>query len=223
MILGIDTSGKTCSVALLDGIVLLGEYSVYSAKTHSQMLMPMIEKLVADCGKTFKDIRKIAVAVGPGSYTGLRIGISTAKGLAFGLGIDCIGVSTLKALTCNIFGDMPVIAVMKARANLVYAGSSCLFPDQLIDIDSLCEKIQQIDKPVTLVGDCVLDIRSEKYPLKNIQIANEQLLLQKASSVCAAALDMEDELTVSPLELKPIYLQEFSTQGVPPFRESPHT
>ncbi|MDR0919253.1 MAG: tRNA (adenosine(37)-N6)-threonylcarbamoyltransferase complex dimerization subunit type 1 TsaB [Oscillospiraceae bacterium] len=206
MILGIDTGGKTCSVALLDD-VLLGEYSVYSAKTHSQTLMPMIEKLINDCGKSLKDIKKIAVSIGPGSYTGLRIGISSAKGLAFGLGINCISVPALTALTYNV--NIKAVAIMKARANLVYS-TGATENDCIIDKEELFEKIKAIQEnsDIYLVGDGAKEFY-EQYPLENLHLAPDHLLLQKASSVCYCAKINEERDTVSPFELKPVYLQEF--------------
>ncbi|GHU55380.1 hypothetical protein FACS1894132_11410 [Clostridia bacterium] len=197
-ILGIDTSGKICSVALSNNDVIIGKASNNAELTHSQKLMPLIEKLLFESNVTLQNLYKIAVAVGPGSYTGLRIGISTAKGIAFGLGIKCIGISTLKALTFNVKTSENILAIMKARADLVYAGG--YIPDQLIPKKLLAE---QLLENTVFVGDGAVDF-FEEYGRKSDTLAEN--LLQNAESICLCAKNISP---VSPLELKPVYLQEF--------------
>ena len=103
-ILGIDTSGKNASVAVWNDGELRAQYFVQTRMTHSQVILPLCEKMLADLGITVKDIDRFAVAAGPGSYTGLRIGISAVKALAFGLGKKCNGISTLEAIAYNFAG-----------------------------------------------------------------------------------------------------------------------
>ena len=120
-ILGIDTSGKTASVAITENDIILGQTTIYTEKTHSQVILPLCKKLLEDCGTELKDIDGFAVSVGPGSYTGLRIGISAVKAMAFALDKKCYGISTLESLAYNAKGFVGyIIPVMKARANLVY-------------------------------------------------------------------------------------------------------
>ena len=121
-ILGIDTSGKNASVAVLNDGELRAQYFLQTRMTHSQVILPLYEKMLADLGIGVKDIDRFAVAAGPGSYTGLRIGISAVKALAFGLGKKCNGISTLEAIAYNFAGaaDCYVCSVMKARLDILY-------------------------------------------------------------------------------------------------------
>ncbi|MBP3761189.1 MAG: tRNA (adenosine(37)-N6)-threonylcarbamoyltransferase complex dimerization subunit type 1 TsaB, partial [Ruminococcus sp.] len=121
LILGIDTSGKTASAALFDSDneIFVAENTVYTQKTHSQVIMPIVKNILAQTGKTMQDINLIAAADGPGSYTGLRIGVAAVKAMSFALDVRCCGVSTLKALAYNNIAFRGVIcSVMKARAEL---------------------------------------------------------------------------------------------------------
>lgn len=212
MILGIDTSGNTCSVALYhnEKSRLLGEVSIYSARTHSQMLMPMIEKLLSDFGLGLHNLDLITVAHGPGSYTGLRIGISAALGLVYGLGISCAGISTLKGLAANVCSfDGFICAIIKARQNLVYTGIydnnlKVILPDCVIATDELAGVLSKLDK-VILVGDSAEDFYNEHSQYK---LAPYHMLLQHASGICYAARSCD---IVMPEDLKPVYLQEFFT------------
>ena len=124
LILGIDTSGKTASAALFDADneIFLAENTIYTQKTHSQVIMPMVKNILEQTGKSMQDIDVVAAADGPGSYTGLRIGVAAVKAMSFALDIKCCGVSTLKALAYNnIAFKGTICSVMKARAELVYA------------------------------------------------------------------------------------------------------
>ena len=124
MILAFETSAKAASVALLDKGVLLGEGYQNTGLTHSQTLMSMAEDLLDNCGKTVSDITAVAVANGPGSFTGVRIGVAAAKGLAWGKEIPCYGVSTLEAMaeTLGIY-DGYIVPTMDARHWFVCASS----------------------------------------------------------------------------------------------------
>lgn len=121
-ILGLDTSGKVASAAVLDTAqnLLLAERSLYTTRGHSQVIVPMVQEILTDCGMTAQDVDCYAVAVGPGSYTGLRIGIAAVQGMAMVRHTPCIGVSTLEAMASRIFGAKNILAVMHARADLFY-------------------------------------------------------------------------------------------------------
>ena len=119
-ILAIDSSGLVASAAILTEENLIAEYTVNYKKTHSQTLLPMIDEIVRMAEVDLKEIDAIALAEGPGSFTGLRIGSSTAKGLGLALGKPIIGVSTLKALAYNLFGtDSLICPMMDARRGQV--------------------------------------------------------------------------------------------------------
>ena len=115
-ILAIDSSGLVATVALLCENILVGEYTIHNKKTHSQTLLPMIHDMLQMAGTDVKELDAVAVASGPGSFTGLRIGASTAKGLAQALGIPIIPVPTLEGLAYNAAGaDAPACPLMDAR------------------------------------------------------------------------------------------------------------
>ena len=121
LILAFETSAKAGSVALHDGKTLLGESYCNTGLTHSQTLMTMAEDLLKTCGHTPQDVTAVAVAAGPGSFTGVRIGVAAAKGFAWGAEIPCHGVSTLEAMAQNLGAHQGhVLPVMDARREQVY-------------------------------------------------------------------------------------------------------
>ena len=117
-ILGIDTSGKVAAAALYDSEAgcLLAQQSVYTKRTHSQVILPLAERLLADTGLQWQDVDGFAVAKGPGSYTGLRIGIAAVKAMAYALQIPCVGISTLEGLAWqNLSWQGVICSVMVMR------------------------------------------------------------------------------------------------------------
>ena len=123
LLLCFETSAKACSAALHDGERLLGEAYQNTGLTHSQTLMVMAEDLLKQCGKTAADVTALAVAAGPGSFTGVRIGVSAAKGFAWGADLPCYGVSTLEAMARSLgVYQGYALGVMDARRAQVYAG-----------------------------------------------------------------------------------------------------
>ncbi|MFA5074089.1 MAG: tRNA (adenosine(37)-N6)-threonylcarbamoyltransferase complex dimerization subunit type 1 TsaB [Nitrospirota bacterium] len=122
IILGIETSTKTGSVALVSEKGAIAHYSLNIEITHSERLMSTVDRVLHDTGVNLSGVDGFAVAVGPGSFTGLRIGVSTIKGLAFATGKPVAGVSTLKALAYSLpFAEFPVCSLLDARKNQVYA------------------------------------------------------------------------------------------------------
>lgn len=158
-VLAIETSTLAGGAALLDGDQLVGEYIVNARTTHSERLLSAIDRLLQDAGWTLGVLEGLAVAVGPGSFTGLRIGVSTVKGLAFSLKIPVAAVSTLEALAWVLpFARDPVCPVLDARKGEVYTalfhwdGESLIrdWEDQALDPEELCRRLSG---PVTFVGD----------------------------------------------------------------------
>ena len=162
LILAFETSAKAASVALHDGRKLLGEGYQNTGLTHSQTLMVMAEDVLKQCGKKASDVTAVAVAEGPGSFTGVRIGAAAAKGFAWGARIPCYGISTLEAMveSLGIYQGY-VCPVMDARRAQVY---NALFyvnhgeitrvaPDRAIALSDLGEELKNLSEPVFLVGD----------------------------------------------------------------------
>ena len=146
----LETSAKTASAAVVSEGKVFGEISVTAGLTHSQTILPAMEALLKSCSMTVADADGFAVSIGPGSFTGLRIGIGAVKGLAQGSGKGCVGVSTLEALACNFSGlSYTICPVMDARCGQVYTSlfwSSGGYPkrlweDMAISLDQLKEKL----------------------------------------------------------------------------------
>lgn len=220
LILGIDTSGKTASCALCTETAVTAQYSLAAGSTHSQVMLPLVKRLIADSGHELGDIQLAAVACGPGSYTGLRIGIAAVKALVFGINetagseiCRCCGVSTLLSLAYNFMGmDKTVCSVMHARKDLAYTAmfrTHCnaeverLTPDEIIPVDEIYQRIRSGGTEVFAVGDMSAELCSE-YDGSGLYAAPPHLNLPLASSLCFAAQSLP---CVTPDELLPDYLQ----------------
>lgn len=214
-VLGIDTSGKVASCAIMQDNILLGETSVYTKLTHSQVTLPLVKQLVSSCNLDLSDIDCVVVSNGPGSYTGLRIGIAAVKGICFP-NKPCIGVSTLEALAYNCASCNAVIfSVIAARPGLVYFGAyDCdgnnitnVVSDHVAEINTLTEYATRFSKDIILVGDAASNIKTTLFSdSPSIRVANPADRLQKASSVCMCAMSHHDEWS-SPEKLVARYLQ----------------
>ena len=163
-ILGLDSSGLVASVAVVEDDTLLCEYTVNHKKTHSQTLLPMLDEIVRMIELDLNEVDAIAVAAGPGSFTGLRIGSATAKGLGLALDKPLIAVPTVDALAYNLYETHGVICpLMDARRNQVYTGIyefadgkfQVISAQEAISIEEIIEKINQIGREVIFLGDGV--------------------------------------------------------------------
>ena len=162
LILAFETSAKAASVALTENGKLLGESYQNTGLTHSQTLMVMAEDLLKQCGKTVDDLTAVAVAEGPGSFTGVRIGVAAAKGLSWGGELPCCGVSTLEAMAVSLGAYQGYVCpCMDARRSQVYNALfyvnfgklERLTPDRAISLVELGEELKKVQGPVFLVGD----------------------------------------------------------------------
>ena len=195
-ILALDTSAKTATAAVVENDNILCRACVTTSLTHSQTLLPLCDSMLKSAGITLHDIDLFAVSSGPGSFTGLRIGIGAMKGMAQGLNKPCIGVSTLEALGCNYRGLHGVVcAVMDARCQQVYTATfqvsggypQRLTADEAVTIEELCGRLSVYDAPISFVGDgAVLCYNALKDRLP-ASLAPPQLRLQDAASVGFAA------------------------------------
>lgn len=197
MLLAFETSAKAASVALFDGEKLLGESYQNTGLTHSQTLMLMAEDLMKNCGATVGDLTGVAVAAGPGSFTGVRIGVSAAKGLAWGRDLPCWGVSTLEAMALGLgLQEGYILPTMDARRAQVYTALfyakngvvSRVFEDQAIALAELKEKLPA-DQPIFLVGDgSTLTYHTLKESLPSLVMPPEHKMHQRAVGVGLAAI-----------------------------------
>ena len=192
-LLAIDSSGLVASVALMVDDILVGEYTIHNKKTHSQTLLPMIADMMEMAGVDKHELTAIAVAAGPGSFTGLRIGAATAKGLAQALEIPIVPVSTLEGLAYNLQGaDVPVCPIMDARRSQVYYGiydvsgelPVSIVPEGAEPITTVMDQVKELDKPVIFLGDGVPVFREQ---LGEARVASEAVRYQRASSVATLA------------------------------------
>ena len=197
LILAFETTAKAASVALLEDGKLLAESYQNTGLTHSQTLMVMAEDLLKQCGKTVEDISAVAVAEGPGSFTGVRIGVAAAKGFAWGGEIPCYGISTLEAMaeTLGIYQGY-VCPCMDARRSQVY---NALFyvnrrvmeriqPDRAMALSDLGEELKNLPEPVFLVGDgSVLCYNTLKEAVPGLVLPPEHRMHQRASGVALLA------------------------------------
>lgn len=197
LILAFETSAKAASVALLEENRLLGESYQNTGMTHSQTLLVMAEDLMKQCGKTVSDITAVAVAAGPGSFTGVRIGVAAAKGFAWGAALPCYGVSTLEAMAESLgIWEGYLCPCMDARRSQVY---NALFyvnqgklerirEDRAISLEDLKTDLQDRDGPIFLVGDgAVLTDKTLSAEIPNLVLPPEHRLHQRAVGVALVA------------------------------------
>ena len=217
-ILAFETSAKAASVALLENGKLLGESYQNTGLTHSQTLMVMAEDMLKSCNLTAKDVDAVAVAAGPGSFTGVRIGVAAAKGFAWGGELPCYGVSTLEAMVRNLGAWQGyVVPAMDARRSQVYTTVfhadkgvlTRLEEDMAISLEELKEKIKNFAEPVFLVGDgaslCYNTLLEE---VPGLVLPPEHRMHQRAAGVALAAQAMVDAgVPGNGAELTPNYLR----------------
>lgn len=170
-IIALDSSGLVASVAVIEDQTLIGEYNIQYKKTHSQTLLPMLDELKRMVELDLDTVDAIALAAGPGSFTGLRIGSATAKGLAFAMGKPIIEIPTLDGLACNLYGtDKLVCPIMDARRNQVYTGiyefvsERCktviyqmknLLPQCAVSVEEIAQRCNSFGREVIFLGDGV--------------------------------------------------------------------
>jgi tRNA threonylcarbamoyladenosine biosynthesis protein TsaB len=212
-ILALDSSSGVASVAVTEDNKLLGETSLQIGSKHSESLLPMARSLLQVIGISLADIDRFAVTVGPGSFTGVRIGVSLLKGLAFGSGRLCSGVSSLEALAYNLRDvNGTICAVMDARRNQLYNAFfdiqngvvSRLTADSLDPAEKIEDQRNEMGQKVWLVGDGY-EAMSQKIGNKAF-VTPVPLRLASAASVAWAALS-DSENWVEDVRLAPVYLR----------------
>lgn len=215
IILSLDSTSVTASVAISENGVVLAENFINNGLTHSQTLMPMVEKTLIDSNKNIKDVDLFAITNGPGSFTGVRIGIASVKGMADAMNKKCIAVSTLEAIAKPLKNeDSIACAVMDARCNQVYTavfdGGNRLCEDKAILIDDLGEELKQYNKKIVFIGDgAELCYNKLCEILPNSQLADENIRYIHASSICRIAEEKakNNEELIDSANLVPFYLR----------------
>ena len=218
-ILGMDSSGMTASVAIIEDDHLVAEYSVNYKKTHSQTLVPMLDEISKMTELDLSTIDAIAIAKGPGSFTGLRIGSATAKGLGLALNIPIVEVPTTDGLAFNFFGsDKLICPIMDARRDQVYTGlyefkndtMQVLLKATAEAIDDTINRVNEMGRPVIFLGDGVSVYREKilaaiKVP---VSFAPAHRCMQSAASVATLGMEyFKEGKVVKASEHVPDYLR----------------
>lgn len=219
IVLGIDTTSSYCSVAIVKDNIVLANEIIDNGNTHSEVLLPLIKELLGKADITLKDIDLYALSSCPGSFTGVRIGASTIKGLSFAQNKPCVGVSTLEALAYNL-GDIDgiVVPVMDARRNQFYnAIFKCennrierITEDRLISASDLENELTQYDGKIYFVGDGY-QLAHKTVKCDGICKTPTELIPQNGCSICTLAMkiyeESQDKSCFTDIALKPGYLR----------------
>lgn len=218
-ILAIDTTAKTAAGAICDNGNVICSFAVTGGFTHSETMLPEIDRLLEKAKLSISDIDIFAVSAGPGSFTGVRIGVSLIKGLAFGRNVPCVGVSSLEALSRNadgIGGRFIACPVMDARRNQLYnAFFLCdddrrerLCEDRLVSAEKLAAELSEFSLPIYFFGDGY-DIAKKAFP--QASDTPKELILQNGVSVAKTAFEVytkaEDKSVFTDFALSPSYLR----------------
>lgn len=217
--LAIDTTANTATCALVEDGRVMAVSVVDGMLTHSETMLPMIDEMLKKSSISTKDIDLFAVANGPGSFTGVRIGVATIKGLAFSSGKPCVEVSALAGLAKNLEGfDGLRVPVMDARRQQVYTAiynneGNCIFSDSLIPLSELCEELLKYDQPIFLVGDgyslAQKYISADERLSKRLKTTPTSLIFHNAASVALLGESMFlSGISSTDLELHPKYLRD---------------
>ena len=213
--LALDTATGVCTVGLVRDGHVLAEYDISVGLTHSEGLMPQVDQMFARTGIKKEEIDRIAVSIGPGSFTGLRIGLAAAEAMAYAWQCGICGVNTLEALAWNIPVEGVVLApVLDAQKGNYYTAFyewvhgelQEVQPVEMADAETLLQQLQGCGKPVLLMGECE---KLLKNPLPaGISVAPEQVRLPKASSVALASEGMKALTGEGVFSLRPYYIRK---------------
>lgn len=218
-ILALESSGLVASVAVWEDHKIIGEFSTNFKKTHSQTLLPMLDKVVQMLELKLEEIDAISVSKGPGSFTGLRIGSATAKGLGLALDKPLIGVPTVDALAYNLYGTKRLICpMMDARRAQVYTGLytfeggqfKIVCPQKACSLEEIAEQINALGKETILLGDGVPVYEKMIKDMLHVpySMAPAHLAYQRAGALASlAAIYFEEGKTETAKAFKPDYLR----------------
>ena len=218
-ILGIDTSTMAANIAVLEDDKLICEYTINTKKTHSQKLMPMIENMLQLSDIDIKDIDAIGVCVGPGSFTGLRISMATAKAIAHVNNIPIIGVNSLEILGSNMdFCNRKICSILDAQRNQVYMNKYILEYNEIkalddisiVKIDDLLKELEETKEEWVLLGEAVYKYKDKIEAINNITVPSPSNNITKASSLCVIARNKmkENKDVHNCYDINPMYIRK---------------
>ena len=217
-VLGIDTSSNATSIAVIEDNKLICEYTVNTKTTHSQKLMPMIENMLKISEINVNDMDMISICQGPGSFTGLRIGMATAKALSHVNNLPIVGVNSLELLAGNMdLSDKKICSILDAQRTQVYMGQYKFENNKLVEIksvdvveiDELLEELKSSNEEWILVGEAVYKYEDKIKEIENICVPAPSHNVNKASSLCSIAMnkynqniDVYDCYTINPVYIR---------------------
>ena len=213
--LALDTATGVCTVGLVQDGHVLAEYDISVGLTHSEGLMPQMDQMFARTGIKKENTDRIAVSIGPGSFTGLRIGLAAAEAMAYAWQCGICGVNTLEAMAYNIpVEGVVLVPVLDAQKGNFYAAFyewtdgelRKVRPVEMADRETLLQQLQACGKPVLLMGECEKLMKKELPD--GISVAPEQVRLPKASSVALAAEGTEPLTGEDVFTLRPYYIRK---------------
>lgn len=219
-ILAIDTSSIVATCAIMDDNKLIGEYILNHKRTHSQKLMPLIRDILSGCELGPEDIDVYAAAIGPGSFTGLRIGLATIKALAHAVDKPVVGIPTMDALAFNIpYGEGIIVPIMDARRDRVYTGIYkwedgdfyVLHKQTVLEVDELIKILKDRNERIIFNGDGTLSFRDRLIEAlgERVLFAPKHSNMARASSVAELAMKKAEEGKVeSYFKLAPEYMRK---------------
>lgn len=217
-ILAIDTATLVSGVAIVENNKLLAEITLQTKLTHSEVLMPHIQQAMSMAKVSREQLEAVAVSIGPGSFTGLRIGLATAKTLAYALNIPIVGVSTLEALAynCQVI-DNYIVPTLDAQKGNVYAaqylgqadGLQEIIEPHVIGFAELLEKVRTADKPVILLGEGAIKNRQAVQAAGgSVHLAGEHNMMPRAASVAFLGLKaLREKRSSDVMTLEPYYIR----------------
>lgn len=197
-VLGIDTSSMATSIAVVEDNKLICEYTVNTKKTHSQKLMPMIENMLNISDLDVNDMDLIAVCQGPGSFTGLRISMATAKAIAHANNLPIVGINSVELLAKNIeLNNKKICSILDAQRTQVYTGQYKFENSNLVElkslhvveIDELINELSSSDEEWIIVGEAVYKYEDKIKEIDNIYIPSPSNNVSRAGSLCSLAID----------------------------------
>ncbi len=216
-VVAIDSSGKTASVCVMQGTDILFEETLDQGLTHSETLLPLVDKALCACSLSLADVGKFAVTVGPGSFTGLRIGLALVKGLVLPFNTPVVPVPTLQAIAADVFAyqNQPegiLVPALDARRNEVYwaaytLGSSCkqIVADTAGPVVSIPITVEAPEKPFYFAGDGAAlcnTILPEQFPKQQFHLLEQGISLSRGAALASATLQAADPFFLAPSYLR---------------------